>query len=404
MINLKNHILSMVNKPENGVFSSQTLYELAFCYLNVYAIDHDPVALNRLSRVIDLICESQLPDGGFDIGYNFIFGVGLTKTNKLEGTTPELLSLTALAMYVHVTNDYDEKVIKAINLALDWIENRIVEFSGKVYAMPYAPDSYAGIHITNATSFTISAVAASLSLIEHKERYSKFESYLSGMIRFMDSELVDEAKGGSFWPYFYQNGKPEELELGNDKVDNYHIAQQLYHHLLANEFYDSEINNSICERTFTYLERLADIEGFVPYTIKGTKISTKVDVWGYSSLLSAFSLYYVQKNCSTARRMAELVCSYLMSHTWNGEYFYPIVENATKTPFDKKFYPRSDAWVLHGLSDYCRFIQRDAAVLEIINSVYLKIERQDFRGLENHTITWRKVVFGKFVRWVKRLF
>lgn len=403
MKSLKNMILSFVNQPEDGVLSSQTLYGCLFYQINMYQSTGDLTYLDDAKPVARKICDTQLSDGGFDLGYDFIFGKGLNKKNVKEGTSPELLSLTALCLYSQVISDQDEVVIDSIYKSISWIEKRVIEVEPNIFAIPYAPDSYSKVHIINATSFAISAVAASINYIQDVDRKIKFESFLNGMYQFMFNQIENTSNDAGLWPYFYKNGSEEELKLINDKIDNYHMAQQLYHHIIADEFYPNDYNKKSIRMIFNYLISLLDENGYLPYTVSKGKATDKVDVWGFSSLVGCFALYFKVYGCEVAKKASQKSFEYLMKHTWSGEYFYPIILNSNKSVFDAHFYPRSDAWVIHAISDYNRFVSHNEDVVAKTNSVFSKIVSDDFTGLENHTITPRKKAFAAIVNLVKKV-
>ena len=240
--NFKNSILRFINKPEKNILSSQTLYELAFTNINMFSHSKDRKYLEQAKNDIEMIISTQLDDGGFDLGYDFIFGKGLSKTAKKEGTSPELLSLTALSIYKEVARCDSPRVMRAIENALKWIKDRILQVSPGVYAMPYAPDSLNRVHIINASSFTISAIACSIQHIDCPQMKDEFIKYLDGLFLFMDNQL-EPSNEGAYWPYFYKKGDEQEQSLINDKIDNYHMAQQLYHHILASQYVDNTNNN-----------------------------------------------------------------------------------------------------------------------------------------------------------------
>ncbi|KZY76869.1 hypothetical protein A3740_11720 [Oleiphilus sp. HI0068] len=395
---VKSMILKFVNKPEDNILSSQTLYECLFALINLYRIEKTEEHLHSARDVAYKICDTQLIDGGFDLGYDFIFGKALSKANKKEGTSPELLSITALSIYYQEI-DKDIKVYDSIIKGLNWVKKRLIKIDddGFTYAIPYAPDSYEKVHIINATSFALSSIASSIPVINDETEIAFFKSVLDGMYEFMFQQLEFNRDGEGFWPYFYNKGSSEELALINDKVDNYHMAQQLYHHIIADKYYPSEVNNKSIECIYKYLASLVDEEGFVPYTFAMGKSSDKVDVWGYASILGALAIYGHNYHSAAAINLAKKVSGYLIKNTWQGEYFYPIVLNSNKKAFDSHFYPRSDAWVVHSLTDYLLYIDRNEDINNIVIRILEKIKECDYKGLENHTITYRKKAFAFIV-------
>ena len=396
---IKNTVLKFVNAPESGILSSQTLYECMFYLLNIHSLSPSNDNAVNAKKVAYKIVETQLDNGGFDLGYDFIFGKGLNKKNPKEGTSPELLSITALSQYLLVFGD-DQYVLNAIKRGLNWIFDRIIK-EGDLYAIPYAPDSYGKVHITNATSFCISALASCLPHVDANNKVL-IEKYLDSMYLFMEKQLVDSGDNQAYWPYFYQNGTEEELSYTNDKVDNYHMAQQIYHHMLAQSIYPNKANEKTIKKVFNHLASLINDDGFIPYTFSNGKNTDKVDVWGFSSLISAFSLYGHMHDSGLAKQCSKKILSYLMKNSWNGIYFTPIILHSNKHKFDQNFYPRSDAWVIHAISDHMRFVEEDINLISEVEKVYCLIEQGQFSGLENHTITLRKRIFSIIVNMIRR--
>lgn len=404
MKKFKNFILKIVNKPEANILSSQTLYESLFYLINTYEQEDEKVKKEELkvnaNALALFICDYQLKDGGFDLGYDFIFGKGLHKKNLKEGTSPELLSISALALY-YKKIEADPIILNSIRKGLDWVFARVIKVDND-YAIPYAPDSYDKVHITNATSFAISSLALCINLFDENID-KKIEAYVNGMYRFMSKQLEYKNETSAYWPYFYLNGTDQELALVNDKVDNYHISQQLYHHVLAQQYVPSNTNLDTIKFVLNYLISLVDEEGFAPYTHAAGKTSDKVDVWGFSSLIAGFSICSTYLENNESADCAKKVYNYLMEYCYNGNYFSPIILNSTKTVFDNHFYPRSDAWVIHALSEYRNICSENEHISQVSSQVFLLIKKNEFKGLENHTITTRKKIFAFTVGAIRSL-
>ncbi len=385
----KHRILAFVNAPEDGVRSSQTLYESLFYLLERAQAQPAESVRDETRRVAHLIVASQLPDGGFDIGYNFRFGRGMEKSHSKEGTTPEVLSLTALALYYQRYEDAD--VLEALRRGYDWIRSHMVSAAGG-YAVPYAPLTSREVHITNATSFALSALACCAEVLGCR---AEVEQEIQGMVTFMQGQLQRAEVGGAYWPYFHQTDAVLASEPGADKIDNYHIGQQLYHHCLAHKVFPLEENAAIIRAVLDYLISLQDEDGFIPYTIKSGKVSDAVDTWGFSSTITGFLSAAEICGDERGKVAAGRVADYLWRHAWSGEHFYPIVSHASGQPLDTHFYPRSDAWVLHALAmEQAQLPDGDASRWDDLRRCYEKMAVNDFRGLENHTLTPRKRLFG----------
>lgn len=387
---LKNIILKFVNKPEDNIISSQTLYESLMATIDLYLITGNDKWSLESKKIMEMIKASQLFDGGFDIGYDFMFGKHLSKSSKKEGTTPEVVSLFAL--YEYGENFGYEDVEEAIDKGINWIFNNVIPISDTKYAIPYAPHSYDKVHITNGVSFAIGALSYHLKTNVKDTR--AVEIY-NGMINFMYDELTS-SEYGSFWSYFYLSGSSKETALMNNKIDNYHIGQQLRYHSAAYLNFPTEKNKEIVDKVSLYIVNKIDNNGLIMYTENQGKVSNKIDMWGYSSVIKGLVDSYKITNNVMLLEKAKLMIGFITKNAWNGEYFYPILSKEGKV-FDNSFYPRSDAWVLHSLCHYMSHIEQNKMLVDICEKNYNKISDCNFTGLENHTLTRRKKYFAKIV-------
>lgn len=398
---LKNAILKFVNQPENGIKSSQTLYECLFYCINRARHGNKLFWEQESEKVAVEIVKSQLENGGFDIGYNFQFGNSLRKQKKFEGTSPELLSVVALNLYLLQKKELNnqslsDEILRSVLRGVRWAQSQLIETDQGV-AIPYAPETAPIVHIPNATSFALCALATSLHHPDLIDKRDEISATVKRMYQFMMSQLVPSARGdGAYWPYFFQTNNIQELRLGNDKIDNYHLAQQLFFHCLSQEFVPDDTNLSIIRATTQYLISLVSADGFVPYQFSQGKTSEKVDTWGFSSVpmaLIAASKYVDDPSLDKALKQTT---HFLLTHCRGEEHFYPIILWGDGEPFDKEFYPRSDAWVIHACSEVASIIKEED--LEFCDSVYFRIRDSGFIGKENHTLTTRKKIFGVIVR------
>lgn len=402
---LKKNIIKFVNAPQAGIYSSQTLYEALFFTLELGRIKGLEYAYPASMELAERIVASQLPDGGFDIGYDFIFGNGLRKTHDKEGTTPECLSITALAFYLEaygevVPTETRDSIEKCIEKGVVWIIKHAIEVSQTEKAIPYAPLTYKKVHITNATSFAISALSSAVQFLK-PEIACKVTEILPSLIFFMRNQLDSSVSGGMYWPYFYRHGNTEEKKLINDKIDNYHIAQQLYHHCVSLNYFECPESRFIVSQVSEYLLSQVDEDGFVPYTIKQGVASDKVDLWGYASLIMGFSSAYAFTQDRRLLGAIDLIADYLRKYCCAKDYFYPIVSSNNKLPFDANYYPRSDAWVIHSVAAGAKISNACMELIPFCELVFSKMRDSGYIGKENHTLTIRKLVFSRLVSLVK---
>lgn len=397
-MSLKSALIKVINAPEDNIFSSQTLYECLF-----YLIERENYEDGLV--VAKLIAQSQLDDGGFDIGYDFLFGKGLTKTLPKEGTSPETLSITAVALFIknfsEQLNSVDrEDLINCVRKGLEWILLHSKVENGNL-AIPYAPHSFKYVHITNATSFAMSAIAVGYDLVGDDLSQDLSKLYI-GMSDFMEGELEASEKFGKYWPYFYQNGSAFEKQYINDKIDNYHIAQQLYFHILSQQFIKADSNQRVIEAVGSYILNEIDSDGFIPYTKRAGLATQKVDVWGFSSVLMAMAKMFEFTKDRRFLDASNRVENYLFNYCKANDYFYPIIDNATRQPFDDHFYPRSDAWVIHAVSVLDSIDGVERSRIDFCERVFNKIKNCSFRGLENHTFSFRKKLFVNALKILKK--
>lgn len=385
MMKIKDKILKFVNKPVNNILSSQTLYEALFANINMYLKYKDEKYQNRCKQIAKLISDTQLDDGGFDIGYNFCFGNNMTKKLEKESTTPEVLSIFALLKYYEVFKD--EEVIASIQKGIKWIKEKTYRNEQGLYVIPYAPCSYKQVHITNAISFTV----ATLGYYAYLFQDHQYDEICRDMLKYMKNELLIQDDKG-YWNYFEKILMNEKSYV---KVDNYHIGQQLYYHILLSQYFENEDNEEIIKFVSNYIINKLKDNIAVPYIEIEDKATTDIHSWGYCSLL----LCTLKLN---HKELAEEVVNYMMKYMIIDNHFSPVIKN-TGEIIEKEYYPRSDAWVLHALSEYLLLQKENVEVIEVVNKGLEKLEEKNYRGLENHVYTFRKKVFSGIARMIKKI-
>ncbi len=380
---LKDRILEFVNKPVDNILSSQTLYEALFANINMYLAYHEKKHEKRCHDVANLIARTQLADGGFDIGYNFSFGDNMTKKSEQESTTPEIVSLFALLKYYEIFKN--ENIVPNINKAVNWIKEKSYKNEDNLYVIPYAPCSYHQVHITNAISFTVAA----LGYYSYLFNDNTVKPICADMLKYLKSELIIKDNKG-YWNYFEKSLMSQKSYI---KVDNYHIAQQLYYHILLNNYFENKDNQDIIKLVTNYLQDKLEQGIAVPYIEIGEKVTTDIHSWGYCSLLLC-ALQWKDK------QMTSKILDYIMKNMIVEDHFAPIIKN-TGEIINKQYYPRSDAWLLHSLSEYLLLEENKQEVYEIVEKGLDKLENINYRGLENHVYTFRKMIFSNIVRILK---
>ncbi len=382
---IKDRILQFVNKPVNNILSSQTLYEALLANINMYLKYNENIYAKRSKEIAKLITETQLPDGGFDIGYNFSFGNNMIKKSEKESTTPEVLSIFALLKYYEIFQD--KNIISSIKKGIEWIESKVFINEKGLYVIPYAPCSYKEVHITNAISFTV----ATLGYYRYLFRDDKYDKICKDMLKYMRQELIINNNMG-YWNYFEKSLMKQKNYI---KVDNYHISQQLYYHMLLDKYFENHDNKEIIKLVSNYIKHKLELDIAVPYIEIEKKITTDIHSWGYCSLLLC-SLKFKDKQYTNR------ILKYIMDNMIMEDHFLPVIKR-TGEIINKEYYPRSDAWILHALSEYLLVEENDKEVYEIVNKGLKKLEENKYKGLENHVYTFRKRIFTKCVNIIKMI-
>lgn len=381
---IKDKILKFVNNPVPNIRSSQTLYEALLTTINMDLKYNDSKYKIQSKQIAKLIMDSQLKDGGFDIGYNFSFGKNMNKKSHVESTTPEVLSIYALIKYYDVYRD--ETVVESIRKGINWIKWYSYRYKANYWVIPYAPCSYKEVHITNAISFTVATLVYYMNIFEDES----VKAICDGMLRFMKDELIIKGNIG-YWNYFDKELMKDSYYI---KVDNYHIAQQLYYHLNIEKYYSSEDNKTIISFVSTYLKEKLQIDLSVPYIEVNCKCSRDIHTWGYCSMLSCALLW-------DDKPLAKKIRSFMIEKMVIDNHFAPIIKPSGEK-VDKNYYPRSDAWILHSLSEYLICID-DKNIKELVDTGLVKLEKHKYIGYENHVLTIRKKSFNFAVGIIKKI-
>lgn len=373
-MSIKKKFLGYMLEPAGNIQSSQTLYEALMANINMYDATGKKEYITAAGQIADMIMKSQLTDGGFDIGYNFRFGEQIKKSSKIQATTPECLSIYALIEYYKI--EKRQEIKECIDKGMEWIKRHSFVNEEGFWVIPYAPGTIKMVYITNAISFCIGTIA-NYSATFHDDSYIEM---LRSMNKYMLSQLTVTGEMG-YWTYF-EKALTGRSELYS-KIDNYHIAQQLHYHVKAESFIPDDTNKVIIKLVTNYIKKQLKENIAVPYIcINGCRSrDTNIDMWGYCALLICAVEY---QDMETSRRIAEVI----LEKSWNGEYFAPILDDGWNV-VDSKFYPRSDAWVVHALSEYYRVVQEER-ICGVIRKSLKGLQNCNYRGTENHALTARK--------------
>ncbi|MCK4998858.1 MAG: hypothetical protein KAS23_04955 [Anaerohalosphaera sp.] len=394
---LKKMIRKTLLWPDINVVSSQTLYQSLLGCIDLYETTKDEYWAEQCKLIGELICEHQNPDGGFDIGFQFVFGTNVYKSDPNESTSPELLSLYALYRYREIFND--ESVDHAIEQAVNWILRFVYEVADGKYAIPYAPYSVPDAHIVNGTSFALPGLAY---YCRNNPKDNKALDVVHGMVRFLKDELEAAPDcNGMYFRYFHRESTHFNTEVQKEKIDNYHVAQQIRYHTAVQRLIPSNDNLFIIENLSCYLLSRQDTDtGIISYCEDSQSYPRDIHTWGFSSCIKGFSSAYLISGDKRYREAAKKVLDWLLKYSYTGDYFYPILREDGLV-IDDEFYVRNNAWVFHGMTNYLKNIQFSEMLYEICRKNYQSISGCNFKGYDIKIWNNRLI---KGVRLKKRLF
>lgn len=397
LFNIKKSLKGIIFKSAGNILSSQTLYESLLACIDLYELTKDNLWKEESRNLCRLLCDFQQDDGGFDIGYNFRFGEDIKKAKNKESTTPEAIGLYALFRYSDVFKDPlpDKNIEKGIK----WILGNSYRVSENKYAIPYAPDSVKDVHILNGVSFAIAPLAY---YCHRNPGDTRTKEIYDGMILFLKEELEEnENYKGMYLRYFYRKGQHFPKGKRRDKIDNYHIGQQLRYHIAAQNLCPNENNLEIITQLAKYLYGIQKDDGIIYYTNLPQFLGSAIHVWGFASCIKGFTEAYKFLGEKEYLDAASKIVRWLLKYSWNGKYFYPVLSDSGEI-VDNNFYPRSDAWVIHSIAHYLKIKGLDRKLYEIGKDDFLKIKDAHFRGKENHALTTKKIIYNKLTYLLKR--
>ena len=382
--------------PKTSVMCSQTLYESLLSIIDLYELTKKKIYIEEIKFLSDLIIREQNYDGGFNIGYNFNFGTKLVKKSTNESTSPEMLSLYALIR----ANKYvkNEKLNNAINKGVNWIEKNSIKISSKKYGIPYAPNTLNDIHIINACSFCLPALAYSLQKDKNNER---IKVLFYGYINFLYDELEsNDVSDGKYWRYFYRGGKRFKREIQKDKIDNYHLGQQLKYHCVIQKIIPTNKNFKIIKHLSDYLLSIKNTQGIYEYCNSHSFKPNNIHIWSFSSAIQGFvEAYSIIKN-EKLLESAITIKKWIIKHSWNGKYFIPVLD-MNGNVLDNNYYPRTNAWAIHSMTQYMQYCGFKKDLLLIVENVYSDLSNNSFIGKEKHVWTKRLIYATRYYHWLK---
>lgn len=359
-------------KPSKVTYCSQTIYQVLMGCLRLWDITTDEKWKSRADELCDILLKIQKSDGGFDLGYDFNFGM-LHK--KGESTSPELIGLVALIEYYKRFEKVNVK--QAAQKAALWIKNNSIRIDKDKWAIPYAPYSTNRVMVYNGTSFAVGALGIYLSVFPDKE----LENIYHGMNNYLYSTLSSlPDQPGSFW--FYSDQSRNDLtEMQREKIDYYHQMQQVEMHVIAELNISSKKQIDIIREATQHVAYKQNENGVIPYL----NTITPIHVWGFCSCASGFiyaSKVLKEKQNEYINRAIKIL-EWLEEYSWNRNYFYAIVSEDGQIK-DKRFYVRSDAWVFNTFALAVKEGINEVEYLDICDRSFLKMQSVNFSGIENH--------------------
>jgi hypothetical protein len=379
--------------------SSQTIYEVLLGCLKMYESTKLETWKNRSDYILSLLKEIQQADGGFDIGYEFNFGM---MHKKGESTSPELIGLLAYCQYARVFNKHDD-IYNSVKKSVDWIRTHAVKINDKEWAIPYSPYTTTEIMVYNGTSFACGALGYYLGI--YCDTDSELEEIYRGMVCYLESNLnLDKNLNGRFW-YYNDQKRNDMTVLMKNKIDYYHQMQQVELHSIAQQVSPIDKQITIIEECSDHIIAISDKYEILPYSNSYVYFKDLVHVWGLASVASG--LIEASKIVKTKKTeyisYADYVIKWLVRNSWNGEYFEPIITKEGKKASYNGYMVRSDAWVFNSLATYYKEVDMNLTYLEILEKCYIKMERNDFSGRESHASSLPKKIVSKVFVWLKKI-
>jgi hypothetical protein len=383
---LKKYFRSLLIWPQTNVQCSQTLYQSLYAAQIMYSCSNSDEWRGKINHISKKIISGQNLDGGFDIGYNFNFGYRLFKKRAHESTTPEILSVHALQLIRGIgesNQDIDNAILKGIR----WINRNIVKINEASYGIPYAPDTLKDVHILNGCTFALVPLCFYLSSSNSNDE--EITKKINGIISFLHSQMeTSDEYEGKYFRYFYSKGIKAKDERQIEKIDNYHLGQQLYYHCLIQKYYPSKLNDEIVQHLSIYLYAIRDSNGQYEYCNHKRFSPSDVQLWSYSSSVMAFYEAYKLTSNNEYRVAAIQIFEFIVKNGWNGEYFVATLDINGST-LDSDYYVRTNAWIAHMLAYYLKNISDDKKIHSLLKMVYHRLEMNGFVGPEKHVWTKR---------------
>lgn len=385
---MKELVKRILLKPPHVTWCSQTIYQALLGCIKLYEASTDVKWKTRALHLCGILKKIQCEDGGFDIAYDFNFGM---LHRKGESTSPEMIGLLAFVEYGRVFG-FDEELKEHCDSAVEWIL-RNSKWEDELCYVPYAPHSTSSIMVYNGTSFAAGALGYYLGILGSTD--ANIAKTYHGMVKYLDSVMLRShtIPNGRYWPYNDQKRTDIGVEKLN-KIDHYHQMQQVESHSYGQMVAPHELQTTMIVDAVDYVSRVFEDNGYLPYTNNSADFKGLVHVWGLSSTISGVLM--CQKVTGETRSqwvsMLEYVVDFLINKSWNGKFFCPVLDK-NGIPRSSVYMVRSDAWVFNSLAGLMlskEVFQSDPKILgPILDKCYDLMEMVNFSGPESHASTRR---------------
>lgn len=364
--------------PKLNVQSSQTLYQLVFA-INYVENDLREINIEIKNKLLQLILEKQNDDGGFNIGFNFLFGTNKLKPYHNSSTTPETLSI--LALY-YLLNDHNKEIIfNSFKKHLVWIKKYIVGIHEQRIA--YCP-SYSTIpHITNSTSFAFltTGIFKKLGLISNEPKFR---------VSLEEDLITDKSNRYGYYYYFVQNSQLNTNEKQIMKIDYYHLAQQGWCHLIRFKLLNDKKDLKLSKRIFEFFI-VSNVENeILNYCKDKNHTPNDIPLWGAMSLVQFSSEFFNLTKDTRALNIIENYTNFVLKfRKSNGQY--PAVVSQTGLLVDNSQFMRGDAWICHGFAA-AYSVTKDNRFLDATEEIMKNLIKENFKGNEPNRWSKRKLI------------
>ncbi|MEW5804100.1 MAG: hypothetical protein AB1847_18550 [bacterium] len=369
---------------------SQTVYQCLLGCLRFWQATSSQIWRDRADQLCHLLQDIQRRDGGFDIGYDFNFGL---RHRKGQSTSPELVGLLALSEYGRLFPI--ESVLSAAEAATKWIQHFARPLGQEDWIIPYSPYTTSELMVYNGISFAVGGLGRYLGCIANTP--DLYQIY-HGMVTYMDKVMAtDPSLPGRFW-YYNDQSRCDLDETKRRKIDYYHQMQQVEMHSLAHQVCPVSVQQRIIRDAADHIVALHERDGVVPYTNSPEFFQGNIHVWGLCSCSSGLleAAMVIPERKEMYHRVAREIIDWIIKYSWNGRWFTPVLTPEGK-PISNNYMIRSDAWVFNSLAAGIKHLQLKQYE-DIAEICFTRMIAAKFSGPETHALSWRVFVLTKIAK------